>query len=363
MTHKITDLSLDRIISVPYYTGTGDIAYYDKTVKFYSSHRDYYTIPLKDRKRTANPYSARIYTLENHAGTGVTGISSDCTPVEWDNVHAVSAKNQAYAKFKASVSDPSQWAVNLAEGKEAVGMIANRVKQITKFAQSLRKMDLVDAAKQLGIRKPKGLRSSSKDFGNTWLEYHFGWEPLIQDIGAAVRKLSEPTSKRIIRSRASGEYIWESRSDDGYLIARDRVVQSYHFLNQAVVEQTNPPLAQANDLGFVNPISVAWELVPFSFVVDWFTNVGQVLDSATDFLGYTITHSFQSAKGVAVWAKYRSYHDHARDITDHQDSLGTVVDISRQVGPIPGPTLEVPHFDGLGIKRAATAVSLLLQHL
>ena len=48
---------------------------------------------------------------------------------------------------------------------------------------------------------------------------------------------------------------------------------------------SSPNSLKANQLGLVNPASVAWELIPFSFLVDWFLPVGKFLESYTDTVG------------------------------------------------------------------------------
>jgi hypothetical protein len=49
----------------------------------------------------------------------------------------------------------------------------------------------------------------------------------------------------------------------------------------------NPLLAQAANLGLTNPAALAWELVPFSFVADWFVPVGDYLNCLDAALGYS----------------------------------------------------------------------------
>jgi hypothetical protein len=39
-------------------------------------------------------------------------------------------------------------------------------------------------------------------------------------------------------------------------------------------------------LGIFNPLLIGWELVPFSFVVDWFIPVGSYLEGIDALLGY-----------------------------------------------------------------------------
>jgi len=55
-----------------------------------------------------------------------------------------------------------------------------------------------------------------------------------------------------------------------------------------------PELAYLNTFGLINPFSIAWELVPWSFAIDWFVPVGATLEAITatvglDFWGGRIT--------------------------------------------------------------------------
>jgi hypothetical protein len=47
-------------------------------------------------------------------------------------------------------------------------------------------------------------------------------------------------------------------------------------------------------MGVVNPLSIAWEVIPFSFVVDWFIPVGQVLEACTATMGLSFVDSWTS---------------------------------------------------------------------
>jgi hypothetical protein len=48
---------------------------------------------------------------------------------------------------------------------------------------------------------------------------------------------------------------------------------------------TNPNLFLANRLGLLNLPGVAWDLIPWSFVVNMVTNAAQMINSVTDFIG------------------------------------------------------------------------------
>jgi len=80
-----------------------------------------------------------------------------------------------------------------------------------------------------------------------------------------------------------------------------------------------PELASLKQFGLANPLSIAWELVPWSFVVDWVLPVGEFLDACTATFGLTFkdgcrvetakcTASLPSVGGSANWLKiYEPY--------------------------------------------------------
>jgi hypothetical protein len=65
-------------------------------------------------------------------------------------------------------------------------------------------------------------------------------------------------------------------------------------------------LLQANRLGVINPLAIAWELYPFSFVIDWFVPIGSVLTAATataglEFVSGHTTRSIQLEYAEEGW--------------------------------------------------------------
>lgn len=59
---------------------------------------------------------------------------------------------------------------------------------------------------------------------------------------------------------------------------------------------TNANLAEFSSLGLINPLEIIWELVPYSFVVDWFLPVGNWLSSMTADAGFTFQGGSLSRK-------------------------------------------------------------------
>jgi hypothetical protein len=199
---------------------------------------------------------------------------------------------------------------------------------------------------------PDRVRQWSKDLSNLWLEYHFGWAPLLDDIHKACDVLkSNPPSQRVTATgRATtsekviaGKYAWST--DATYEV---------HCKVGAEVYISNGNLALANQLGLVNPASVAWEVVPFSFLVDWFLPVGKFLESWTDLLGYTTRYPYYT-----FYRQAKSLQEYKQD----SSSLGAecqAVGMVRTLG-LPPFRFVRPPFNGFSVARGATAISLVIQ--
>jgi hypothetical protein len=122
----------------------------------------------------------------------------------------------------------------------------------------------------------------------------------------------------------------------------------------AEVFVSNPNTALANQMGFINPAAVAWELVPFSFLVDWFLPVGDFLNSFTDLLGHSVHYPYTTTKRVASGLARQA---DGRFITDTQIDACNL----NRVLSLPTYKLRTVPFKGLSLSRGATAISLVIQ--
>jgi hypothetical protein len=60
------------------------------------------------------------------------------------------------------------------------------------------------------------------------------------------------------------------------------------------VRVSNAFISNLDTAGVINPLSIAWELSPYSFVVDWFIPVGNVLSALSDTIGLELQDGYQS---------------------------------------------------------------------
>jgi hypothetical protein len=308
------------------------------------------------------PYSMtkRVMTCDQHSSDRIGyNCFSGVIPSADQN-----ARNAAYSKLRSKIADQSQWANNLLEMKEAVGSIVSAAQTLIKFTKAVRHGNFLSAAEHLGVKIPPDVRHyRKKQFSNNWLAYHFGWSPLMADIHAACETLtSEPPNGRKITGRGRAPL------KSSYSVVRGtNNFQLSSELTRVFAEAgcritiSNPNAFLANQLGLLNPASIAWEAVPFSFVVDWFSNVGQVLDSLTDFVGLNVVDGYGTDYGVNTFIGSFQFYGNPF-VSSFQNGAVTNVLVSRSLG-VPGPTLTCKPFRGFGPIRGATAISLLIQQL
>lgn len=274
----------------------------------------------------------------------------------------------ARERLRSKISSGAEALVTLAERKQAMSMMSDRLVQLYRFSRALRRGRFGEANDLL--RVPKGFRAKSKSFSGAWLEYHFGWSPLAQDIFNASTLLSSPIpfdrfvgrSSHIFNRRLTSEYGHASHGRKGVVTS----VKMYKVGAScfADVEVENPNLYLASSLGMTNPATVLWELVPFSFVVDWFVNVSDFLGQWSEFHGIRLKNAYYSYKVSETTNFSDNYYDIPLpgdpDETRQMEIQYYGVSHQRNLG-IPSVTLGVRKPWLLSSQRGLTAASLLIQ--
>lgn len=284
--------------------------------------------------------------------------------------HRAHAINKALDKFQGNLSDRAGWAENIAQFGKSVEMINDRLVQLYRFADAVRRGNFGLAATVLSAPKPS-TASKRKKFAQNFLEWEYGWSPLLRDVSSSVKILTETDFglRRISGSGTSRDYFFvNTRSGD--LNVGSRYFEFATFVVrarvQADVRVTNPNLFLAGQMGLIDP-ALPWKLVPFSFVVDWLVNVEQVLSACSCFLGVDLTHQCQSVRdkgsfkseSLTWWQEFDPAIQAVRTSSNHASSSRTNDNYWRQVG-LPSPTLTVKPFTGWSLERGLQALSLLI---
>jgi len=278
--------------------------------------------------------------------------------------------NKAHGRFVSKLKpDTAGLGINLVQRRQAIDMIANRALQLGRFAKQLKRFNFRGAARELGMdpASVKGLtlRKGGKHFGNNFLEFHFGWSPLVSDIYSSVDLLQNGVPPVRVTASSSGsyfsKYVETSNEPDIYQNSQTKV----RYRIGAKVSVTNPNLWLANQLGLVNPALIVYDANPFSFVLNWFVNVEQFLSSFTDLWGLNLTDQYVTCNTETTMHEERWYNNwpSAGKRTPQWFADTLSVQMARTTGSIPGPTLRKLSPWTVSPTRGLTAVSLLLQKI
>lgn len=183
------------------------------------------------------------------------------------------------------------------EGLVALGELRETIRMLKNPAMALRKGVSTYLSSARNIRQsianttrlslPKRRSEYAKAVSGTWLEYHFGWKPLLADIQGIFQtvkdRVGEPEYKRFKGVGIREKFVNETTVSGIQFTQTDHKVQQkctafvkYYGEAKSIVQSSLP-----DALGFIPQafIPAAWELMPWSFVIDYFVNIGAVLNA------------------------------------------------------------------------------------
>lgn len=147
---------------------------------------------------------------------------------------------------------------------------------------------ITGALQSLARKRARARLYYRRKASDIYLEGVFGWVPLMSDIYQAFEVLgaAHRVAPTVTRSRSGRSY----RVDNTSL--RIGVTLDVVSVVGVRLSLDNPNVILLNNLGLLNPASIAWDRVPYSFVINWFWPIGQYLNSLTDLLGYGVHDGF-----------------------------------------------------------------------
>lgn len=271
------------------------------------------------------------------------------------------ALNKALAALK---SQNINFAQAFAERAQTANLVASSATRLAKTIWALRHGDIRKACDTLGVTR----RTRMKGVGDTWLELQYGWKPLLSDVHGAMEELRKHDAD------SPGRYRFSAKGS-----ARDKYSNKYEELNGDIVEtgyetanygcfvrldaQVDSGLmASLAAGGFTNPLSVAWELVPFSFVADWFMPIGEYLNLKDAWVGYAFlggssTTRFYGTRTSCEQHRIGSILSSLR-YWSYSRGLSSKKYVNREVFGTP-PTSQLPVKNPMSMGHVANALALL----
>jgi hypothetical protein len=299
-----------------------------------NNHKITYQKPPKRSYTEEHSYSVSGYTSQAHSGlryktddgtnrivnssvflTGSRPFDSIVDP--WDSYDQLALIGKLREKISGSSFNAG---IFLGEGKQSLHTITSSATRIYHAYRAARghnikhAFDILTDPSFFAFRRKGGRRSrynqnigssasspylgdnqGSFSRGNTWdsrassmwLELQYAWKPLLQDVEEGAKFLahqfSAPLQSKVSVTRNHGganskklkeftQHYPDSRSH--FFLAKGTPVQSSRRLIATLKERSVVPLS-----GLMSVESIAWELMPWSFVADWFIPVGSYLDA------------------------------------------------------------------------------------
>ncbi len=333
-------------------------------------------------RQSIEPCYGRKYLEEWHPGCTTP------TCVEWTDNDTINLYNKLSDQIRGHTFNLG---VAVGQGRETLDLAVATVHRFRGSIRALKKGDISSAVRYLGlasahvrsVSKPIRRRAATHrrldmhDVSAAWLELQYGWRPLIQDVyeaSKAYERVSSPPRRTKISASITKSGSLSIPYNDSYPWVYYSTEAS-QTISKKITMYVVEDVSLSQSLGLVDPVSVAWELVPFSFVVDWFIPIGSYFESksllpnlnATYFLNYKYWY-----KGSCVgnpnpnWSwNPVAYQCASNDRRDYRGSRaeGTYFVLSRSIPPslsFPLPVFE-PINSALSTGRLKNALALLHQ--
>lgn len=244
--------------------------------------------------------------------------------------------------------------------RETINMITENTWKIARALSNLRRGRFKQAARSLGIKRPKKPRGL--DVPSRWLELQYGWLPLLGDIYAIGNELfRDPAFK--VRTTFHDNVFNRTRTASsepfGFLKSTFECRDHYRHTLVTRFTVTSDFVTTMDNIGVLNPSLVAWEAVPFSFIVDWFIPVGDWLSSLTALKGLKLEPTSYTRTLHRDAKRLFEYH---RSTTSGVRASGVATDTVRTKSriiytnlPLPLPRFTNP----LSLTHFANALSLI----
>lgn len=267
------------------------------------------------------------------------------------------AITQAYANVDSSKANLLE---TLAESGKTITFLKEKLLGAVSIYKALRRFDLKRARRGLkslsgcSLKELRQMKKSGAYLANRYMEVRYAIRPLIMDTMNIMEGLTDPpkvidrfTFRGFAADSTTASYEGSySHGSLRYLLGQT----NYHYRQNSTrtvnvkagvltsIDSVNP----FNVFGFDQVIETAWALVPFSFIADWFVNIGNTLASWTPEMGVTVlgswytitdTMSLSTKPTHAVYIPYNQYDVGGIAWINGGDTLKTSTTVTRVVKP------------------------------
>lgn len=237
------------------------------------------------------PYNVHLWSMKGKVALANLQFHTDPTLLSRVENNAIMGFRRKLAAARAFL----QGTVAVGELRETIRMLRSPMASLRRFFDGYH----ATLGSRLGNRR-RPLGELNDTIRDTWLEYSFGIRPLVDDLQGIAAYVVEGALERPPRKRTSflAWDVSEANGNDnvtttyGTILVRRRRERRRHYVGVRYSGMVNLDRATAfSRLGLTsdNPIGLfvptIYELIPLSWLVDYGTNLGAIIEALSNGLG------------------------------------------------------------------------------
>lgn len=278
-----------------------------------------------------------------YIGNGIQTYTHYSAPVDWAVSQAM-LYNRALSSLNGQLRGSVDLSIDLAEAGQTRKMLRDMSK-IVRYIKSV----------------------NPSNWAKRWLEYQYGIRPLINSVYQTYHQIMAPARKPSYRLRGSSSDEDRKKYSFGQIAGvpiqrldvdscRCSILAQYSIVEPSVLQSF------AN-YSSINPASIAWELTPFSFVADWFIDIGGYLRNMETGLLYMNNLDWAGVTFTRKWSRNQECYGTTTSGTVAASQVTDYIYKQRlRYSSLPFPNL--PRFSAkLGWQRCLSAAALIYDHI
>lgn len=221
---------------------------------------------LQGRRYGIHPNGVLATLDEGNLGIGVNPFNPPVNDVY----------NEALSEINEKIRAGIDWSVTLGQGAQVGSMVQKAMATAAMTARAARRFDFRAARRAYNAMREGNASRQARALGGKWLEYQYGWKPLAQDIYNTATELMRDFSTLVVVEARKTQQTQKENVDwlNGLYAIPVAQDASFRCHMKFRFKPSSSATSLISNFTSMNPASIAWELVPYSFVVDWFYDLG-----------------------------------------------------------------------------------------